>query len=158
MAEPIYSVSRWLIFFVVVFVIHVHAIVLVSVLNRMFALIYVTFRIHHELFYGKKGRMTQRNKQARQTFHCFVLNSHFIQPSECKYVLLVCLSVRLQVSFIPLRFSFGQRFAFRTVDLSRESRFVPPYLRFSRKRFEIFFRGRCRPRKLKSAKNNPHLF
>ena len=36
--------------------------------------------------------MTQRNKQARQTFHCFVLNSHFIQPSECKYMfcLFVC--------------------------------------------------------------------
>ena len=99
--------------------------------------------------------MTQHNKQARQTFHCFVLNSHFIQPSECKSVLFVCLSVRLQVSFIPLRFRyFVQRF-FRTVDLSRENRVMPPTLRFSRKRIEIIFRGRCRPRKLKSAKKIP---
>ena len=44
-------------------------------------------------FMAKKSRMTQRNKQARQTFHCFLLNSHFIQPSEWKYVLFVCLSV-----------------------------------------------------------------
>ena len=26
----------------------------------------------------------------RQTFHCFALNSNFIQPSVCKYVLFVC--------------------------------------------------------------------
>ena len=48
--------------------------------------------------------MTQRNKQARQTFHCFVLNSHFFQPSECKYVtfcLFVCLS-----DFYSLRFRY----------------------------------------------------
>ena len=57
--------------------------------------------------------MTQTNKQARQTCHCFVLNSHFIQPSECKYVLFVCLSVRLQDSFILLHFrNFGRRFFF----------------------------------------------
>ena len=31
------------------------------------------------------------------------------------------------------------RFAFRTVDLSRESRVVPPTLRFSRQRIEIIF-------------------
>ena len=103
--------------------------------------------------------MTQDNKQARQAFHCFVLNNHFIQPSECKYVLFVCLSVRLQLSFFPLRFRyFGRSFYFRIVDLPRESRVVPLTLRFSRKRIEIIFRGRCRPRKLKSAKNNPHVF
>ena len=28
-----------------------------------------------------------------KTFHCFVLKSHFIQPSKCQYVLFVCLSV-----------------------------------------------------------------
>ena len=49
-------------------------------------------------------------------------------------------------------------FFFRTVDVSRESRGVPPTLWFSRKKIEIIFRGRCRPRKLKSAKNNPHVF
>ena len=80
------------------------------------------------------------NKQARQIFQCFILNSHFIQPFECKYLLFVCLSVRLQLSSIPLRFSyFGQRFSFRTVDLSRESRVVPPSLWFSRKRIKIIF-------------------
>ena len=98
-------------------------------------------------------------KQARQTFHWFVVNSHFIQPSEWKYVLIACLSVRLQVSFIHLRFRyFGRRFSFHTVDLPRGSQVVPPTLRFSRKRIELIFRGRCRPRKLKSAKNNPHVF
>ena len=50
--------------------------------------------------------MTQRNKQARQKFHCYVPNSHFIQPCECKYVLFVCLFFRLQVSFMPLRFRY----------------------------------------------------
>ena len=102
------------------------------------------------------------NKQERQTFHYFVLNSHFIQPSECKYVFVfcfVCLSVRLQVSFIPLRFYlFGRSVPFQTVDLSRESRVVPPTLRFLQKRIEIIFRRRNRPRKLKSAKNNPRVF
>ena len=49
------------------------------------------------MFYGKKCRTTQCNKEARQTFpFC----DHFIQPSECKYVLFVCLSVRVQVTFI----------------------------------------------------------
>ena len=108
---------------------------------------------------GKKCRMTQHNKQAKQTFHCFVLNSHFIHPSEYKYVLFVCLSIRMQVSFISLHFRyFGWRFFFRIVDLSRESRVVPPSLRFSRKKSKLFFHGCCQPRKLKSAKNNPHVF
>ena len=105
---------------------------------------------------GKKCRMTQHNKEAKQTFHCFVLNSHFIHPSECKYVLFVCLSIRMQVSFILLHFRyFGWRFFFRTVDLSRESRVVPPSLRFSRKRIKIIFPGRCRPRKLNLQKIIP---
>ena len=97
-------------------------------------------------------------KQAGQTFHCFVLNSRFIQPSECKSVSFPCLSVRLQVSFIPLRFQyFGRWFSFRTVDLPRESRVVAPALRFSQKRIETIYCGRCRPRKLKSVKNNPMI-
>ena len=102
--------------------------------------------------------MTQRNKQARQTFHCFILNSHFIQPSECKYVLFVCVFVRLQVSFIPLHFRyFGRRFSLRTIDLSTESRCATHSTIFAEKT-RIIFRGCCRPRKLKSAKNNPHVF
>ena len=103
--------------------------------------------------------MTQHNKQARQTFHCFVLNSHFIQPSECKFVffLFVCLSDCKYLLFRCISDTLSRVF-FRTVDLSRENRVMPPTLRFSRKRIEIIFRGRCRPRKLKSAKNNPHIF
>ena len=99
------------------------------------------------------------NKQARQTFHCLVLNSRFLQLSECKYVVFVCLSVRLQVSFIPLSFRyFGRIYSFCTVNRLKESRVVPPTLWFSRKRIEIIFRGRQSPWKLKSAKNNPHVF
>ena len=99
------------------------------------------------------------NKQARQTFHCFVLNSHFLQLSECKYVVFVCLSIRLQESFIPLRFRyFGRIFSFRTVNRLKESRVVPPTLWFSQKRIKIIFRGPQRPRKLKSKKNNPYVF
>ena len=73
---------------------------------------------------------------------------------------LFVFSVRMQVSFIPLRFRyFGRRFFFHTVDLSRESRVVPPYdLQYSRKRIKIIFRGHWEPQKLKSAKNNPHVF
>ena len=160
MTVPIYSLSRWLFSFVVVF--DTHVIVLVSLLNRMFA-----FMLHSEYtscFMAKSvvwhNFQSSRNKQARQTFHCFVLNSHFIQPSECKYVLFACLSVRMQVSFIPLRFRyFGGRFSFRTVDLLREIQAVSPTLWFSWKRIKIIFRGRCRLRKLlKSAKINPHVF
>ena len=86
--------------------------------------IYVTFRIHHGLFYAKKCCMSQHNKQARQTFHWFVLNSHFIQQSECKYVLFVCLSdYKCCVSD-----TLAGDFFFRTVDISRESRVVSPTL------------------------------
>ena len=92
------------------------------------------------------------NKHARQT----VLNSHFIKLSECKYVLFACLSVRMQVSFIPLR-SDTLAGDFLS-DLSKEIRAVPPTLLFSRKRIEITFCGCCWPRKLKSAKINPHVF
>ena len=102
MTVPIYSLSRWLFSFVVVF--DTHVIVLVSLLNRMFA-----FVLHSEYttscFMAKSviwhNFQSSRNKQARQTFHCFILNSHFIQPSECKYVLFACLSVRMQIFLFP---------------------------------------------------------
>ena len=100
------------------------------------------------------------NKQARQTFHCFVLNSHFIQPSECKYVLFACLSVRMQVSFIHLRFRyFGRRFSFRTVDIWREIRAVPPTLIFAEKNQNYFSLSRTLPTaKIKIREINPHVF
>ena len=128
-------------YFVDVFDIHVS--VRVSLLNRMFA-----FMLHSDtpqvVLWQKSviwhNFQSSSNKQAIQTFHCFVLSSYFIQPSECRYVLFVCLSVRLQVSFIPLRFRyFGLRFSFPTGDLPRKSPVVPPTLWFSRKRFEIIF-------------------
>ena len=158
MTDPIYSECHSDYFsFVVVFDIYV--IVLVSLLNRMFA-----FMLHSEYtscFMAKSvvwhNFQSSNGKQARETFQSFVLNSHFIQPSECKYVLFVCLSDCK--SFIPLRFRyFAWRFSFHIVDLSRESRVVPPILWLSRKRIEIIFRGHCPTRKLKSAKNNPHIF
>ena len=75
------------------------------------------------------------------------------------FLFVFFVSARLQVSFIPLRFRcFGQRFSFRTADLSRESQVMPPLYDFRGKRIEIIFRGRCRPRKLKSEKNNRHVF
>ena len=61
--------------------------------------------MHNELFYGEKCCMTQlqssSNKQARQTFHWFVLNSHFIQPSECKYVLFACFLAECKYRLFP---------------------------------------------------------
>ena len=121
-----------------VFDIHVN--VLVSLLNWMFAFICYIHNTARVVLW-QTCRMKQSNKQARQTIHCFVLNSHFIQPSECKYVLFVCLSVRLQVSFIPLRFrNFGHRF------ISAHCQLI-----------KIIFRWRCRPRNFKSAKNNPYV-
>ena len=67
----------------------------------------------------------------------------------------VCLSVSLQVSYIPLCFScFYQRFSFCTVN----RQIVPPTVQFSRKRIGIIFRGRYQLWNLKSAKNNSHVF
>ena len=94
------------------------------------------------------------NKQARQTFHCFVLNSHFIQLSECKYIRFVCLSVRLYpcVSDTLAGDFLSAQLIYRVkVELCHT-------LYDFHGITEIIFRGRCRPRKLKSAKNNPHVF
>ena len=74
----------------------------------------------------------------------------------CSFCLFVCQTASIFYSLA--KYLFGQSVPFHTVDLSRESRVVPPTLRFSRKRIKIIFRRRCRPRKLKSAKNNPHVF
>ena len=80
------------------------------------------------------------NMQARRTFHCFVLNSHFIQPSECKYVIFDCLSVRLQVSFIPLRFRyFGQIFFSAQLIDRRKVELCHPLYDFRGKESKLFF-------------------
>ena len=116
-------------------------IVLVSLLNRMFA-----FMLHSEYttscFMAKRvvrhNFQSSSNKQARQTFYCFVLRGHFIQPSECKYILFVCLPIRLQVFFIPLHFIyFGRRF-FCTVDRGKVE-LCHPFYDFRGKESKIFF-------------------
>ena len=89
MTDPIYSVSHWFNFlFFVVFDIHV--IVLVSLLNRLFA-----FILHSEYttscFMAKTVVLHNfQSSSIRQIFHWFALNSNFIQPYVCKYVLFVC--------------------------------------------------------------------
>ena len=110
------------------------------------------------MWYDTTFKVQITSKEDRQ-FSVFVLNSYCIQPSECKYVLFVCLCLRLQESFILLHFRyFGQIFSFHTVDLSGESRVVPPTLLFSWERIEIIFCGCWWPWKLKAEKNNPHVF
>ena len=150
MTDQIYSVSRWLIFFCCC--IWHKLIVLVSLLNRMFA-----FMLHSEYttccFMEKyviwHNFQSPSNKQARQIFHCFVLNSHFIQPSECKYVPFVSLGQTASILH-------SLTLAAKLILEGKSS--CATLLRFSRKRIKIIFRGRCRPWKLKSAKNNPHVF
>ena len=77
------------------------------------------------------------NLTSKQDKTLFCSEQSLYQPSECKYVLFVCLSVRLQVT------------------LARD--FLSALLIY-RGKIEIIFRGRCRPRKLKSVKNNRHVF
>ena len=143
MTDPIYSVSRWLIFFYCC----------IWHTRNCFSIFFFFFFFFnwreclHLCYIQNTPRVvlwqkvsydttSQASKQARQTFHCFILNSHFIQLSECKYVLFVCLSV--------WDFLYAQLIYRRKV-------IVPPILWFSRKRLEIIFQ-------LKSAKNNPHVF
>ena len=67
----------------------------------------------------------------------------------------VCLSVRLQV----LRFRyFGRRFFSAQLMYQGKVELCHPLYDFRGKESKFIFRGRCRPRKLKSAKNNPHVF
>ena len=101
--------------------------------------------------------MAQQNKQARQTFHCVVLNSHFIQPfeCECRYVLVlfVCLSVRLQASVIPLRFRyFGRNFFPHSRSIEGKSICATHSTIFAKPK--LFFADVADREKLKSAKNN----
>ena len=98
-----------------------------------------------------------QSPRIRQTFHCFALNSYFIQPSVCYYVPFF-FYVRLQVSFIPLRFRyFGRRFSFAQSNYQGKVKLCHSSTIFA-KRIEIIFCERCWPWKLKSAKNNPYVF
>ena len=68
------------------------------------------------------------------------------------YVLFVCMSVRLQVSFIPLRFRYlGRRFSLRSVDLLRKRRYATHSMIFAEKTRNDFSRA------LLTAKNNIHV-
>ena len=63
----------------------------------------------------------------------------FVCLSDCMYVLFPCVSDSLAGDFL------SAQLIYRMKDECA-------------KRIEIIFRGRCQPRKLKSAKNNPHVF
>ena len=136
MTDPIYAVSRSLIFFCCCIGHTCNC--FSSLLNRTFA-----FMLHSEYTtscYGKKCRMTQRNKQASQTFHCFVLNSHFIQLSECKYVhfcLIVCQTASIFYS-VAFQILFGRRFLSAQLIYRGKVEFCHPLYDFRGKE-SIFF-------------------
>ena len=150
MTHPIYSMSRWLIFFCCCIW---HLIVLVFLLNRMFA-----FILHSEYTTSCFMASGFKSQASRTDVSLFCSDSHFfstvwITVNENMFFLFV------SSIFYSLRFRhFGRRFSFRTVDLSRKSRVLPPTQQFLRTRIKIIFHGRCHPRKLKSAKNKLHVF
>ena len=105
MSDPIYSVSRWLIFFWCCFDIHV--IVLVSLLNRMFAFMFTT-----SCFMARS--VVWHNVTSKQDRHFIVLfwtvisfnrlNVNvlvlFVCLSDCKYLLFRCVSDTLAGDFL----------------------------------------------------------
>ena len=98
------------------------------------------------------------SQASKTNISLFCSKQPFYSPSECKYVLFVCLSVRLKVSFIPMHFRyFGRKFSLRTVDLSTESHCATHSTIFADKTRNYFSRT-LPTAKLKSAKNNPHVF
>ena len=123
MTDPIYSVSCWLIFFCCCIW---HTCNCFCFFVEQNVCIYVTFRIYHELFYGKKCRMTQHNKQARQTFHCLFwtvilfncLNVNlfflFVCLSDCKYLLFRCVSDTLSRDLFPNSWSIEGKSSYAT--------------------------------------------
>ena len=151
MTDLIYSISRWLI--VVVF--DIHGIDFVSLLNRMIA-----FMLHSEYTTSFMAKhVVWHNVTSRQGRHFIVLFKTvilfnrlnvnmfflFICLSDCKYLLFRYVSDTLAGDFFPHSWSI-------------DSRVAPPTLRFLRKRIKIIFCGHCRPWKLKSTKNNAHVF
>ena len=103
MNHPIYSMSRWLIFFCCCIW---HTFNCFSfLLNRMFAFMlhseYITscFMAKSVVWHDFQG---SSHKQAGQMFHCFVLTVIFFQPSEWKYVLFVCFKYLLFLAFQTL--------------------------------------------------------
>ena len=94
------------------------------------------------------------HKQEGQTFHCFVQVVIFFQPSVWKYVLFVCFKYRLFLAFQTLWLEIPSPHSWSIVGKSC----LPPTQQFLRTRIKIIFRGRCKPQRLKSAKNKLHAF
>ena len=113
-------------------------------------------------FIAKTGRMTQLSEfNIRQTFHCFALNSNFIQPSVCKYVLFVCFLCLPDCKYLLfpcISDTLAEDFLSAQLIYRGKVKLCNPFYDFRGKRIKIIFCGRCRPRKLKSAKNNRHVF
>ena len=102
--------------------------------------------------------MTQRSKQARHTFHCFVLNSHFIQTSECKYDLFVCLSVRLQESYIScVSDTLAEDFLSAQLFYRGKVELCHPLYDFRGQKSKLYFADVAYA-KIKIRENNLHVF
>ena len=94
--------------------------------------------------------MAQRIKQARHIFHCFVLNSHFVQPSECKYVLFFFFVCQTASIFYSLAFKilWPEIFFPHSCSIEGKSNCATHSTTSAGKKSKL----------LKSAKNNPHVF
>ena len=137
------------------FLLLLHVIVLVSLLNRMFAFMFTT-----SCFIAKS--VVWHNVTSKQDRHYIVLfwtvisfnrlNVNmlflFVCLLDCKYPLFRCVSDTLAGDFLSAQLIYRGK-----VELCHH-----PLYDFRGKRIEIIVRGHCRPRKLKSAKNNPHIF
>ena len=152
MTDPIYSVSRWLIFFCCC----------IWQTRNCFSNFFFFWRECLHLYYIQNiprvvlwhNFTSKQDKQFivllwtailfnRPNVNMFFL---FVCLSDCKYLLFPCISDTLVGDFLYVHLIY------------RRKVIVPSILLFSQKRLEIIFRGSCRPRKLKSAKNNPHVF
>ena len=158
MTDPIYSVSRWLIFFCCCFW---HTINCFSFFYwiECLHLCYIHNATWGVLWQNKKSHMTQlsgfKSQASRTDVSLFRSDSLFFFNRLNENIFFLFVSS----IFYSLRFRhFGRRFFFHTVDLSRESLVLPPTQQFLRTRIKITFRGRCQPQKLKSAKNKLHVF
>ena len=105
MSDPIYSVSRWLIFFCCCFDIHV--IDLVSLLNRMFAFMFTTscFMAKSVLWHNVTSKLDRHFIVLFWTVNLFNrLNVKmlflFVCLSDCKNLLFCCISDTLAWDFL----------------------------------------------------------
>ena len=82
-------------------------------------------------------------------FNCLNINMFFLLVclSDCKYLLFPCVSDTLAGDFLSEQLLYWGK-----LELCH------PLYDFRGKKIEIIFRECCRPRKIKSAKINPHVF